>query len=116
MLTYSQSTGEMRAADGDLIGIGFSGFDYMQNKPEFEDVLHGPIPKRTWAIDAPQLKKDSWILLLRPISAPVARTALGRFSIQTSDLSHGCINLPKEAVVKLVELWNKRERTLRVIA
>lgn len=114
MLKYSQTTGEMTTEAGELIGVGFSGFEHMQNAPESEDTLHGVIPKRLWAIGGPRPSKDSWVMVLKPIDRSVPRTANGTFSIKTGDLSYGCINLPKDAIAKIVELWKKGERTLVV--
>lgn len=114
MLTYRQSTGTLKADDGTLIGIGFSGIETMRNKPECENILHGPIPKQHWAIGVPRKRDDSWVMRLTPLDRAVPRTKYGTFSIQTGPISQGCIVLPKEAVAKVVELWNKRECTLQV--
>jgi hypothetical protein len=116
MLTFSQTTGEFRGPTGILIGTGFSGLGGMRNNPASEDTLHGVIPKRTWTIFLPRPIKGSWQMFLKP-QMPVARTAYGQFSIQAGDpktLSNGCIVLPPAAVAKVVELWNKGERTLQV--
>jgi hypothetical protein len=118
VLIYSQTTGELRRRD-ELLGTGFSGFEHMKNVPAFEDTLHGPIPKRTWTIFLPRQKGDSWTMALKPVSAPVPRTALGTFSLQTgtpATVSYGCIVMPKETIARVVELWNQGERILKVIA
>jgi hypothetical protein len=114
MLYYSQATGKMTTEAGELIGVGFSGFEAMRNNPESENTLHGVIPKRIWAIGIPKPRRDSHQMILKPIDKAVPRTANGTFSIQAGELSYGCINLPKQAVAKVVGLWQKGERTLQV--
>jgi hypothetical protein len=115
MLTYSQSTGEFRAGTGQLVGIGFSGFEHMKNRGEFENVLHGPIPKMAWRVFPPRPRPgNSWRMRLEP-SKPVDRTSHGTFSIQAGDTSFGCINLPPQALLTVVDLVNKGERVLEVI-
>jgi len=114
MLIYSQTSGELRTSAGELIGVGFSGFENMRNTPKFDETLHGPIPKRLWDIYLPRRKRDSWEMLLQP-QTPVWRTAHGQFSIGAGETSYGCINLPVEAVARVVELWEQGDRTLKVV-
>ena len=54
MQVYSQSTGRWLNADGDLLGIGYSGLGVGLNNPAYEDVEGiGPIPFGRYTIKAP---------------------------------------------------------------
>jgi hypothetical protein len=54
MMTYSQSTGELRDAGGELLGIGYSGNGGGMNNPDMQAVKDvGPIPRGLWLIEDP---------------------------------------------------------------
>lgn len=51
---YEQSTGRMRDAAGDLVGVGYSGHDSGKNNPRMQDVADvGPIPVGLYKIMPP---------------------------------------------------------------
>jgi hypothetical protein len=49
--TYSQSTGELRHANGTLIATGYSGYGYGKNNATAQNVTDvGPLPQGNWKI------------------------------------------------------------------
>lgn len=51
MWTYKQSTGQLIAPEGDVVGVGYSGRNQGLNNPEMQDREHlGPIPQGDWYI------------------------------------------------------------------
>jgi hypothetical protein len=54
MLTYSQTTGEMRTSAGDLLATGYAGHGAGVNNPALEAVPNtGPLPQGVYTINPP---------------------------------------------------------------
>ena len=54
MLTYSQSSGELRSASGFLLGKGYAGHGAGVNNPAMEKIPNvGPLPQGVYTIAAP---------------------------------------------------------------
>jgi hypothetical protein len=54
MLTYSQTTGELRNAANELLGTGYAGHGEGVNNPTLESIHNtGPLPRGVYAINAP---------------------------------------------------------------
>ena len=94
--------------------MGFSGFEAMRNRPQFEDrIMAGPIPRQTYRIYQPKRWNDSWIMRLNP-GIPGPRNSSQNFYLKAGDISKGCINIPKDALPKVVELVRAGDNTLQV--
>lgn len=58
-MTYSQTTGELRAADGTLLGTGYSGAGEGKNNPAMQAIHDvGPIPQGEWIIGPPYCDEE----------------------------------------------------------
>lgn len=111
-LTYSQKSGELRAADGRLVDKGHSGYENYRDKPEFEDAKdRGVIPRGNYRVTeviedtrgTDRKKMGQHILRLEPADAETRQRLkeMNRdgFWIHNGSLptaSQGCI-LTKEA-------------------
>jgi hypothetical protein len=101
MWTYSQSTGELVDALGEVIGSGYSGLGADKNKPAYEAVKgEGPIPQGLWHIgtaqDHPGLGPVVMALTPDETTDPLGRSGFFIHGDSISDpgnASHGCIVL-----------------------
>lgn len=115
MITYSQSTGELRDATGKLLATGYAGGNCGhnpegKNNPAMQDVRAvGPLPQGTYALGAPVAQSH-----LGPYAIPLipdpANTMFWRGdfylhgdSIQNpGNASEGCIILPRSVREEVV--------------
>lgn len=123
MITYSQSTGALRDANGKLLGTGYSGHGDGLNNPRAQaapDV--GPIPQGLWSIGSPidTAEHGPFVLPLIPHSATDCFGRSG-FLIHGDEVEHpgqhlaskGCIVLP---LAGRQAAWNSGDHVLEVTA
>lgn len=103
MWTYTQLRGQA-LNNGDLIGIGYSGYGSGKNNPDMESVPDvGPIPRGQWRIvrwDDHHGEKGPQVAVLEP----VGHNAHGRSeflihgdsSAHPGQASHGCIIMGRD--------------------
>jgi hypothetical protein len=54
MLTYSQSSGEMHCATGQLLGTGYAGHGAGVNNPAMQSIRDtGPLPQGIYTVNSP---------------------------------------------------------------
>lgn len=110
MLTYTQLTGELRAKDGALVAIGFSGEGEMRNRAEYERVrLLGPIPRGRYTI-RPLRRYNMQMFRLKP----AVNVRNQPYFLQSSGQSQGCINVEPEIIPVIAYLVKHGETTLEV--
>lgn len=110
MLTYSQSTGELR--NGELIGVGFSGNGPLRNKPAMQGHrLEGPIPRNDYRFGRPYKWRTGWLIRLIP-ERPDTREQ--KYYLKAGGASRGCLCVPEEAVTRVRALIDRGETELRV--
>jgi hypothetical protein len=123
MLTYSQTSGEMRTAPGVLLGTGYSGHGAGINNPALQSVPDtGPLPQGIYTINAPvnTTTHGPYVLWLTP---DPANEMFGRsgFGIHADEIANpgkrlastGCIVMSYAA---RVAIWESRDRQLQVTA
>ena len=90
MLTYSQSTGEIRTAAGLLLGTGYAGHGPGVNNPalQFEENI-GPLPRGIYTIEAPvdTTTHGPYVMWLTPAPANDMRGRFG-FGIHDDRIGH----------------------------
>jgi hypothetical protein len=119
--TYKQSTGELFAADGTRVGIGYAGHGEGVNDPAMESIANiGPIPRGRWHIGVAysheHLGPFTMNLTPDPETETYGRTEFrihGDAITAPGTASHGCI-VQDHAVRTLVSQSGDRE--LEVIA
>lgn len=105
MWTYSQRSGELFKANGELAGVGYSGFGPGKNAPAWQDHHDvGPIPRGDYTIGAPTALQGGphgpFVLRLTPDQANTMFNRSG-FLIHGDSISHagsashGCIVLAR---------------------
>lgn len=121
MNTYQQSTGRFTEANGNLIGVGYSGNGQGLNNPEMQAVaMHGSLPQGDYEI-GPALTHAKLGILAMALTACAGQPVFGRsgFFIHGDNqamnhtASEGCIILPH---VARVAISGSSDRKLRVIA
>ena len=123
MLTYSQTTGEMRTALGGLLGTGYAGHGEGVNNPALQSVPNtGPLPRGIYAINPPvnTAKHGPYVMWLSqdPTNEMFGRSGFGIHADEIANpgkrlASTGCIvmsNVAREAI------WQTADHQLRVIA
>ncbi len=107
MLTYSQSSGEMRTAAGLLLGTGYAGHGVGLNNPAMQQEHNvGPLPQGIYAINPPvnTTTHGPYVMWLTP---DPANNMFGRsgFGIHADEVANpgkrlastGCIVMSNEA-------------------
>jgi hypothetical protein len=121
MWTYSQSSGDMKRANGETLACGYSGCGPHKNVSASDAIVNqGPIPKGRYMITAPRttIAHGGYVLGLIP---DVENTMHGRsgFLIHGDAIQHpgeasnGCIILPRSARLMI---WASGDRLLEVTA
>lgn len=121
MNVYIQRTGEWFAADGERLGVGYSGKAEYKNDPASEAIrMLGPIPAGEYLISGPRstVAHGPYVLPLTP-DGDNEMYGRGGFLIHGDSIgnpgnaSQGCIILPKDVRVRV---WESGDRLLRVVA
>lgn len=121
MNIYEQSTGELRDAEGNLIGIGYSGNGRGLNNPEMQNApMYGPIPQGLYEIGAASTHPKLGVLAMTLTPCEEQQT-FGRSGFfihgdnqaMNHSASEGCIILPHSARVAIAR---NKDRRLQVIA
>jgi type VI secretion system (T6SS) effector TldE1-like protein len=123
MLTYSQTTGEMRSALGALLGTGYSGHGAGVNNPALQSVHNtGPLPQGIYTINPPvnTATHGPYVMWLTP---DPANKMFGRagFGIHADEIANpgkelastGCIVMSNPA---RWSIWASGDHQLRVTA
>ncbi|MGA3190359.1 MAG: tlde1 domain-containing protein [Bryobacteraceae bacterium] len=123
MLTYSQTSGEMRAASGELLGTGYAGRGAGVNNPAMQSIHDtGPLPQGIYEINAPvnTATHGPYVMWLTP--GP-ANEMFGRsgFGIHADEIANpgkrlastGCIVMSNAA---RMAIWETADPQLRVTA
>lgn len=101
MWNYSQSTGELVNALGEVIGHGYSGFGEGKNNPAMQgDKGIGPLPEGLWHIGAASMHTTLGPVVMA-LTPDETTDALGRSAFyihgdsaaHPGNASHGCIIL-----------------------
>ena len=124
MLTYSQTTGELRNAIGTLLGTGYAGHGEGVNNPALEAVPNiGPLPQGVYAINHPvdTATHGPYVMWLTPDASNemFGRSAFGIHADEIANpgkrlASEGCIVMSGPA---RVAIWTAAEadgRQMRV--
>lgn len=104
MWVYAQRSGELFKPDGELAGIGYSGFPPAKNNPAWQDHHDvGPIPCGDYTVVAAiDLKGGPHGPFVLPLTPAPANVMFGRsgflihgdgFGTHAGSASHGCIIL-----------------------
>lgn len=121
-MTYKQSTGEMFAADGTLLGTGHAGNGAGRNNPTMQWTHNvGPLPvgRYTVGLFATHAQLGPWSAPLIPVPAPAPNTPYswlggrGGFYIHGPEFSEGCIVLP---ITVRQQIAGGTDRDLEVIS
>lgn len=123
MWTYSQKSGSLYKADGELAATGYSGHGAGVNDPKSQAIHDvGPIPQGHWSISAPRDTTSHGPFVL-PLTAKAGTETFGRdgFLIHgdrvTEPGAHaaslGCIILARTA---RETIWNSGDHELEVTA
>lgn len=116
MFVYSQTSGQMRDVFGDLVGIGYSGFEEGKNAPALENKVGiGPIPRGCYSISPlwNSYHEGPDVMTLTPDSNTPTYGRSG-FLIHGDGLcdpgkaSHGCIILDHASRLKIGQSTDKR--------
>jgi Protein of unknown function (DUF2778)/L,D-transpeptidase catalytic domain len=123
MLTYSQTTGEMRTASGGLLGTGYAGHGRGVNNPSMQSIHDtGPLPQGIYTIRAPvnTPTHGPYVMWLTP---DPANEMFGRsgFGIHADEIANpgkrlasaGCIVMSNAA---RLAIWQTADHQLRVMA
>lgn len=119
MWTYVQRTGALYAADGELVGVGYSGFGAGKNTPSWqarEDA--GPIPRGLYTIGPPRDVSGGphgpFVLPLWPDSANQMFSRTGflchgdGIGPHAGSASHGCVVLPRKVREQIASSGDNR--------
>lgn len=126
MLSYSQTSGEMRSDTGALLGTGYAGHGAGVNNPAMQSIHDvGPLPQGVYTIAAPvnTTTHGPYVMWLTP---DPANEMFGRsgFGIHADEIANpgkrlastGCIVMSNEARVAIWEAAQADGRQLRVSA
>jgi hypothetical protein len=105
MLTYSQSSGQMRSAAGSLLGTGYAGHGAGVNNPALQSLPNsGPLPQGTYTIAPPTdtTTHGPYVMWLTPdpSNQMFGRSAFGIHGDEIENIgkelaSQGCIVMSK---------------------
>jgi hypothetical protein len=126
VLTYSQSTGQMRDAAGVLLGTGYAGHGAGVNNPAMQDQENiGPLPQGIYTIDPPvnTTTHGPYVMWLTPDPANQMHGRCG-FGIHDDEIAHpgeklastGCIVISYAARLAIWKEASATDRKLRVTA
>ena len=118
--TYSQSTGEITNAKGELLATGYSGFMQGKNNPSLQSVRNlGPLPVGLWVMlrvfDSPHTGPFTIVLEPAPGTETFGRSEFrihGDSRKAPGTASHGCVIAPRPA---RETIWGSKDRELMVI-
>ena len=119
MWTYEQLTGRI-LQDDELVGTGYAGSPQGKNNPDMQEVAQtGPLPRGTYAIEAPQNSPHTGPFTLDLTPDP-ANEMFGRseFRIHGDSIEHpgtaseGCI-ITARAIRE--RIWNSEDHELTVV-
>jgi hypothetical protein len=120
MWTYSQSTGAIANAKGEVIAHGYSGYLQGKNNPALQGVRNlGPIPVGKWrmanVINSPHT--GPFTIILEPASntETFGRSAFRIHGDSIKDpgsASHGCIIAPRPT---RETMWHSQDREVEVV-
>jgi hypothetical protein len=120
-MTYSQSTGELKAADGTLLGRGFSGIGAGLNQPTMQGVYNvGPLPVGFYRIDPPANNT-----LLGPFVIPLDPNPSNKMYGRKGFYMHGeCVQHPLQSSHGCIVMglttreaaWLSGDRVIEVVA
>ena len=105
-MTYSQSTGQLCDAEGNLLATGYSGHGDGVNNPAMQNVHNvGPIPQGVYTVGEPHEPADHLGPLAMPLTPDPANEMFGRSEFfihgDNAKMSHsasdGCIILDHAA-------------------
>lgn len=126
VLTYSQTSGEMRDAAGILLGTGYAGHGPGLNNPAMQrDPNVGPLPQGVYIISPPvdTASHGPYVMWLTP---EPGNEMFGRygFAIHADEAAHpgqrlastGCIVMSDEARMAIWQAAQKSDRKLQVKA
>ncbi len=109
MWTYSQTTGELKDARGNVVATGYSGFGEGKNNPKMQKVIGtGPIPIGLWRIGKPY-DSDKVGPYALPLTPAAGTNTWGRSAFRmhgdnkTHTASHGCLIMPPAVRRKVYE-------------
>jgi hypothetical protein len=111
MWVYKQTTGEIFDPQGNLVGVGYSGYGDCMNRPSKQDVPHlGPICRGDYEIEKPAITHHSLgpvvlILIPYPTNVMYGRSLMRIHGVSKDNpktpedesklSSHGCICLAR---------------------
>lgn len=121
MWQFSQSTGALRDAKGNLVATGYSGFGEGLNNPDAQAIPDvGPIPRGLWSIGYPRdtAEHGPFVMPLTPHEGTDCGGRCG-FLIHGDSIEHagehvasrGCIILPPDT---RRAIWESSDHILRV--
>jgi hypothetical protein len=126
VLTYSQATGEMRDASGNLLGMGYAGHGPGLNNPAMQEIHNvGPLPRGAYEISPPvdTATHGPFVMWLTP---DPANEMFGRFGfgIHADKVANpgkrlastGCIVLSRDVREAVWAAAQKDGRSLQVVA
>lgn len=123
MWKYSQSTGALTDAKGNLVATGYSGHGVGLNSPDAQAIPDvGPIPRGLWSVGYPR-DTDNLGKFVMPLTPHDGTDCCGRdeFYVHGDErehpgehlASHGCIVLPPAA---RRAIWESGDHILQVVA
>jgi len=123
VLTYSQTSGEMRGASGDLLGTGYAGHGAGANNPALQSIPDtGPLPQGIYTINPPvdTVTHGPYVMWLDPDPSNQMFSRFG-FGIHADEIANpgkrlastGCIVMSNEA---RIAIWQSGDHQLRVTA
>lgn len=126
VLTYSQTSGEMRDASGILLGTGYAGHGIGLNNPAEQSVDNvGPLPQGVYLISPPvnTATHGPYVLWLTPEPANCMFGRYG-FGIHADEAANpgkrlastGCIVMSTEARLAIWSAAERDDRKLQVTA
>src|SRR5437773_2706162 len=121
MWTYHQCSGELFAADGELVGRGYAGCREGKNNPGMEALSNiGPLPTGIYTLRPPinTTLHGPYVLWLEP-HRENNMFQRGDFGIHGDSIkkpgtaSHGCIIMPRSV---RVQMWESGDHQLLVLS
>jgi hypothetical protein len=121
MWTYAQRSGDLFAADGELVATGYAGAGEHKNRPESEIVRNkGPLPRGRYTMQSPRSTQTNGPYVIRLVPDPGnvmhGRTGFlihGDSRATPGAASEGCIVLPR---LIREHLWHSGDHLLKVVA
>lgn len=121
MLTYIQKSGHLLDAEGELVGVGYSGFGLAKNDPAAQHVPNvGPIPVGFYTMEEP-IDSPSHGPFAIPLTPDPSNEMFGRsaFLMHGDSIQHpggaseGCII---QGPATRHKVWDSGDHRLQVIA